>query len=119
MVDVGRNIRLMRKIRGFTQAQLAERLGVVKSYISSIENGANISVLNLQKFAQALETDVKIFFEEDLLSLPLAAFRRIPHSPVEQQEYARQQEEAKKRIRRDLNKLISALSIIHSEDSNE
>ena len=116
MVDVGINIRLMRKIRGLTQAQLAERLGVWKSYISEVENGANISVLNLKKFAQALETYVKIFFEEDLLSLPLAAFRRIPHNPKDKQEYEKQKEEAKKRIRRDLNKFIKALSIIHSED---
>ncbi len=73
-------------------------------------------MLNLHKFAQALETDVKIFFEEDLLSLPLSAFRRIPHTPKEKEEYEKQQEEAKKRIRRDLNKLIAALSIIHEED---
>jgi transcriptional regulator with XRE-family HTH domain len=118
MVSVGRNIRLMRKIRGFTQAQLAERLGVGKSYISSVENGANISAQNLQKFAQALETDVKIFFEEDLLSLPLAAFRRIPHTPQEEKESEKQEAEAKKRIRRDLNKLIAAIKMIHSENES-
>ena len=38
MVEIGRRLRELRKERGWTQAQIAERIGVTASIISAYEN---------------------------------------------------------------------------------
>jgi len=109
MVDVGKNIRLMRQMRSLTQKQLAQRLGVSESYVSEIENGANISIKKLQKFAEALQTNVKIFLEEDILSLPLSAFAPVFHRPEEIKKAYEEKKQARLRIRHDLEQLLTVL----------
>jgi transcriptional regulator with XRE-family HTH domain len=64
---LGARVRELRAERGFTQADLAERVPCDKSYLSKIENGNldhSPSVRTLVDLAGALETD-----ELDLLSL--------------------------------------------------
>ncbi|HFK1480966.1 TPA: helix-turn-helix transcriptional regulator [Bacillus cereus] len=52
---VGENIRLLRKKRGFTQEELAERINLQQAYIGGVERGErNISMLTLQKIAVGL-----------------------------------------------------------------
>lgn len=63
-VRFGRALRQLREARGFSQEELAFRSGLHRTYVSSTERGArNISLLNIEKLAKALE--VKI---EDLLA---------------------------------------------------
>ncbi|MDA1987122.1 helix-turn-helix transcriptional regulator [Bacillus anthracis] len=53
---IGENIRLLRKKRGLTQEELAERINLQQAYIGGVERGErNISMLTLQKIAVGLE----------------------------------------------------------------
>ncbi|MCZ8514973.1 helix-turn-helix transcriptional regulator [Paenibacillus filicis] len=53
---VGSRIRIFRKKRGLTQAQLSEKVQQPQSYISDIERGEkNISLDTLERIVEALE----------------------------------------------------------------
>ncbi|MBQ0050936.1 MAG: helix-turn-helix transcriptional regulator [Treponema sp.] len=58
------NLRKFRKIRGFTQEQLAEKAGTSTNYIGTIEIGKKYpSPQMLEKLAEALEIDSLMFFQ--------------------------------------------------------
>jgi transcriptional regulator with XRE-family HTH domain len=62
---VGRNVRRLRTTAGLTQAELATRMGVDRSYISGLEKGErNPTVLTLWHVAQALGAKLAQFFDE-------------------------------------------------------
>ena len=51
---------------GLTQAELAERMGVDRAYVSGLELGQrNPTVLSLWHIAQALGVKLKPFFDEE------------------------------------------------------
>lgn len=53
----------MRDIRGWTQAELAERAGVDRSFLADVERGKrNISILNLSLIAEALGVSLAQMF---------------------------------------------------------
>ena len=53
-VQVGRRIRLLRRRREWTQADLADHSGVGKTHISNIETGkSEICLLTLERIANA------------------------------------------------------------------
>lgn len=53
---VGMNVERLRRARGMTQEQLAERSGFSQQYISGLENGRrNPTVVTLYEIATALE----------------------------------------------------------------
>ena len=55
--DIGRNIALLRKNAGFTQEELAEKLGVTAQAVSKWENGHNLpDIENLMLIAELLNT---------------------------------------------------------------
>ncbi len=57
--DLGDRIRELRAERGMTQAELAERCGLHRTFIGTTERGTrNISVLNLRVIARALGVSV-------------------------------------------------------------
>ncbi|SFT06136.1 helix-turn-helix domain-containing protein [Paenibacillus sp. BC26] len=63
LVFVGAKIRELRNQKGWTQEQLAEKAGFYYTYIGSVERGEkNISLLNLQKIADALQVEVNELF---------------------------------------------------------
>jgi len=50
---VGRRLRNLRKKHGWTQVQLAEKLGLDRSYLADVERGKrNISIVNLEIIAK-------------------------------------------------------------------
>lgn len=63
---VGERLRMVRKLKGLTQDQLAEKTGkdsMSKSHISDIERGQrNISLLTLEVLMNALEIDPSELF---------------------------------------------------------
>lgn len=60
----GKNLRKVRKARGFTQAQLANDLGVEISQISRIERGIiNTSIGNCNGISNILKIPVKNLFD--------------------------------------------------------
>lgn len=62
-VAVGERIKELRKIHNLTQEELAYFSDLDRTYINSVENGRrNISIVNLEKIAKALNVRLKDFF---------------------------------------------------------
>lgn len=61
------NVRAQRKLLGLSQEQFAERCGLHRTYISSLERGKrSISLKNIQLIADALEIDTyRLFIDRD------------------------------------------------------
>ena len=52
-VRVGRRLRRLRVQHGWTQVQMADRLGLDRSYLADVERGKrNISIVNLEVIAK-------------------------------------------------------------------
>jgi transcriptional regulator with XRE-family HTH domain len=61
----GKRVQEIRKSRGITQEELAFRSQLHRTYISSIELGKrNVSLLNIEKLALALDCNISDFFNE-------------------------------------------------------
>lgn len=61
---VGRNVERLRRAKGMTQEQLAERSGFSQQYISGLENGRrNPTVVTLYEIATALDVTPVEFLE--------------------------------------------------------
>jgi transcriptional regulator with XRE-family HTH domain len=62
---VGANVQRLRVAAVLTQAELAERMGVDRDYISGLEFGhRNPTIVTLWRVAKALEVKLKQFFDE-------------------------------------------------------
>jgi len=66
MAELGNRIREARETQGFTQAELAERIGVSRKTVNTVENGVFIpSTVVALKLAAALGRSVEdLFFLE-------------------------------------------------------
>lgn len=63
---VGRNVRRLRIAAGLSQAELAERMGVDRAYVSGLELGQrNPTILTLWHIAEALKVQIRLFFDEE------------------------------------------------------
>jgi transcriptional regulator with XRE-family HTH domain len=64
LIAFGKNLRKVRKARGFTQAQLANDIGVEISQISRIERGIiNTSIGNCNAISKIFKIPVKYLFD--------------------------------------------------------
>lgn len=66
--EIGLKISYYRKKRGYTQAQLAEKVNLSTNYLGLIErgnNGRSYSMEVLLKIADALDVDVRELLRED------------------------------------------------------
>ncbi len=62
LIELGNQIRLLRKSKGLSQEQLAFQAEVDRSYVGGIERGErNVSFLTLVKIAYCLGSDVSKF----------------------------------------------------------
>ncbi|MEK7217173.1 MAG: helix-turn-helix domain-containing protein [Chloroflexota bacterium] len=62
--QLGQRVRLLRRQRGMTQAQLAERVGVSDNFIGMIERGRGHPTLEtVNRVATALETEMRDLFQ--------------------------------------------------------
>src|SRR5882724_6412925 len=62
----GAAVRTHRKRLGISQEELAGRAGLHRTYVADIERGArNLSLANIEKLAQALETSIPTLFTAD------------------------------------------------------
>ena len=60
----GRRVRELRKQKGFSQEVLADKAGLHRTYIGSIERGEqNVSIDNIDKIAKALSTPIVSLFD--------------------------------------------------------
>ncbi len=63
---IGTRIKALRDIKAMSQKDLAYAADLDRSYIASVENGQrNISIVNIEKIANALKVSLKEFFEEE------------------------------------------------------
>ena len=62
---IGKNIYQLRKDKGLTLSELAERANIAKSYLSNIERNINQnpSIQIVEKIAQVLNVDIKMLIE--------------------------------------------------------
>lgn len=61
----GRSVRSLRKRRGLSQEDLAEKSGISRNYISDIERGVrNLGLLALVALAKALRVSLRELVEE-------------------------------------------------------
>jgi transcriptional regulator with XRE-family HTH domain len=62
---IGERIRLLREQKGFSQGVIEKRSGMLRCYISRVENGHTVpSLETMEKFARALEVPLHQFFYE-------------------------------------------------------
>jgi transcriptional regulator with XRE-family HTH domain len=62
---VGRNVKRLRVAADLSQAELAERMGVDRAYVSGLETGRrNPTVVTLWHMAKALGVKLRSFFDE-------------------------------------------------------
>ena len=59
---VGQRIEYLRKRRGLTQEQLAEKAGLHRAYFWDVEHGRNISIKTAYNIARALEIKLQELF---------------------------------------------------------
>ena len=63
LVRLGDRIRRLRKKRGWTQVEMAERVGIDRSFLADVERGKrNVSVLNLDLMARGLKVSLSQLF---------------------------------------------------------
>lgn len=56
LIRLGYRIRTLRKKHGWTQAEMAEKVGIDRSFLADIERGKrNISILNLDIIAKGFK----------------------------------------------------------------
>lgn len=59
VVKLSEKLKEMRKNKGLTQKELADKIGVSESYICQIESGKMVSIKKLDKLAEALGCQAK------------------------------------------------------------
>ena len=62
--NVGARIAQLRHERGWTQLELAERLGIEVQSLQRIERGTNFTIRSLVKIAQAFDVAPEALFEK-------------------------------------------------------
>lgn len=61
---VGANVKRLRIAAKITQAELANRVGVDRAYVSGLELGQrNLTIISPWRVAEALDVPIKSFFE--------------------------------------------------------
>ena len=72
-MNIGDRLRTLREEKKFTQGEVEKRTGVLRTYVSRVENGHAVpSVETLEKFARALEVPMyQLFYDgEEPPTLP-------------------------------------------------
>ena len=62
---VGERLRVLREAKKFSQGEIEKRTGLLRSYVSRVENGHTVpAVETLEKFARALEVPMyQLFYD--------------------------------------------------------
>lgn len=64
LIHFGNNVKGLRKGRGWSQEDLADKSGLHRTYIGSIEKGGrNVSLVNIERIAKALNVKIDKLLE--------------------------------------------------------
>jgi transcriptional regulator with XRE-family HTH domain len=78
-MDIGKNIKTIRKKLNITQKQLASRLGVSQQMIATWENSEReLTITTVVKIANALEVDIGELFQESNNTNPSYVLSKLP-----------------------------------------
>jgi transcriptional regulator with XRE-family HTH domain len=71
-MNLGESIRQIRQAKGLSQGEMQKRTGILRSYLSRVENGHTVpSFATLQRLAAAMEVALADFFpHEDGVAIP-------------------------------------------------
>ncbi len=63
LILFGKRVREIRKAKGFSQEELADKANLHRTYIGMIERAEkNLTLLNIEKIATALDVNIKELF---------------------------------------------------------
>jgi transcriptional regulator with XRE-family HTH domain len=66
---IGKNVKLLRETRGYTQGDLAQVSGLQRGYIGDIERGSrNLTVSSISQIARALGVHPGVLFFDEAFS---------------------------------------------------
>jgi transcriptional regulator with XRE-family HTH domain len=75
--ELGKRVRELRARSGISQELLADRAGLDRTYISGVERGGrNISIVNIEKVATALNVSIEYLFSGERFSTNLAYLQK-------------------------------------------
>jgi transcriptional regulator with XRE-family HTH domain len=75
-MNIGSTIRSYRLQKGMSQGDIEKRTGLLRCYLSRVENGHTVpSLETLQKIAQALELQLAQFFSDQVVSQEMSSLR--------------------------------------------
>src|ERR1700678_3017383 len=75
-MTIGSTIRTYRLQKGMSQGDIEKRTGLLRRYLSRVENGHTVpSLETLQKIAHALELQLAQFFSDQVVSQEMSALR--------------------------------------------
>jgi transcriptional regulator with XRE-family HTH domain len=80
---IGDRLRVLREQKNFSQGEIEKRTGLLRCYISRVENGHTVpAVETLEKFARALEVPIyQLFYDgEEPLKAPNSGRRKLSTS---------------------------------------
>ncbi|MGD0227412.1 MAG: helix-turn-helix transcriptional regulator [Terriglobia bacterium] len=74
-MDIGKRLLALRTARNFSQGEIEKRTGLLRCYVSRVENGHTVPSLGtLERWAKALEVEVyQLFFEGEGKPEPVPA----------------------------------------------
>jgi transcriptional regulator with XRE-family HTH domain len=73
-MNIGNTIRGYRLQKGMSQGDIEKRTGLLRCYLSRVENGHTVpSLETLQKIARALDLQLAEFFAEELVSKEMSS----------------------------------------------
>ena len=65
-MNLGQSIRKIRQAKGISQGEMQKRTGILRSYLSRVENGHTVpSFATLQRLAGAMDVTLSDFFPAD------------------------------------------------------
>jgi transcriptional regulator with XRE-family HTH domain len=75
-INIGTTIRTYRLQKGMSQGDIEKRTGLLRCYLSRVENGHTVpSLETLQKIAHALDLQLAQFFADDTISRDMSTLR--------------------------------------------
>nr|WP_242618262.1 helix-turn-helix transcriptional regulator [Edaphobacter modestus] len=73
-LNIGNTIRSYRLQKGMSQGDIEKRTGLLRCYLSRVENGHTVpSLETLQKIARALDLQLAEFFAEEIVSKEMSS----------------------------------------------
>ena len=78
---IGERLRILRTNKNFSQGEVEKRTGLLRNYISRVENGHTVPAIEtLEKMARALEVPLyQLFYDgEEPPKLPIVIRRKMP-----------------------------------------